>query len=228
MRKKTTCFRIAVNICMLSAGICWNMLFFHWLWCPAITLSFPCSTCHTIRWGSFFGCKTRSHELIHTLSSYSFKTQLPKHEPWAQFSSLCKTSMSFVPCWNPEWSSRYLFQTCLHTVSSAFERSQTSQLIWVLYRYTLYLPLLQKNPVWMKWKDTVNTIGRANPEEGVFIRNQGCLYTQQEHPIYHFQYLNQKLTSLHCSKHLEVCICTGLVSPKLPSYFDVPGYIICI
>lgn len=79
-----------------------------------------------------------------------------KHLPAAlatctQFSPLCKTT-PFIPCWNPGWSSRYLFQTCLHKVSSAFEISQTSQLIWALYRYTLYLPLLQKSPVWKETK----------------------------------------------------------------------------
>lgn len=92
--------------------------------------------------------------------------------------SLVQTT-SFIPCWNPGWSSRYLFQTCLRKVSSAFEISQTSQLIWALYRYTLYLPLLQKSPVWKETKGYSEHNSRAKSKQGIYVRNQGCLHTHQ-------------------------------------------------
>lgn len=95
-----------------------------------------------------------------------------------------------IPCWNPGWSSRYLFQTCLHKVSSAFERSQISQLIWVLYRYTLYLPLLQKSPVW-KETEGYSEHNRQGKAKTRWLHQESRLPVYPpEHPVGHFQHLS--------------------------------------
>lgn len=67
-------------------------------------------------------------------------------------------NISPIPCWNLGSSSHCLLQTYLHKVLAVSERSRRALLTWVLYRYTLYLPLLQKSPV----QKQIEKINRCN------------------------------------------------------------------
>lgn len=91
MREKTTCFCIAVNICMLSAGVRRHMLSSPQLRCPAVNIvisiqHLPCCKGRVLFLVLKLGHSSTPHP--HPPSLHSFKTQLSKHEPCTRSASL--------------------------------------------------------------------------------------------------------------------------------------------